>query len=273
MVVITDITMSNTPQFANSPEGLTDTVVTTNQQDVDNAKPTRTTRAVNAYGISVLKGGNVLGSSFVNSVIDAYTNVLSYQPISTCLLILSFVFFYATIHHDNTMNPFFIMRESLYQTINNKNTSNFVSSMSSFCATILKTILPYDFEFATFCSFFFVYLAKPSSRNLLFSSILTVSVLVFKFNALSILFLSQLFFLYTQVRSPKHKALIVLFAVVTIIIGHKYLMQLSGIEEYYLPEVPANRDIPPPVNRDIPLTPQQPQPRVPSPNLQQKPPK
>lgn len=218
--------MSNKPQVVTTPENVTDTVVSTTNQDVKNARPTPSARAVNAYGVTVLRGGNVLGSSLLDSVIDAYTNVLSYQPVALVLLLISLLYYISKILQQETINPFLMINNSV-STAHSEETNPGFKALVSFFKVLARLLVSYEKYFALLFSMSFPYLTKPSSRNAITAFLLFIYCVLSKASYISILFLSQLFFLLVQLRSPKHKAIIILIAVLGIIFGNETLTVMS----------------------------------------------
>lgn len=220
----------NKPQIASSSQTATDTIVNSTQQDVKQAKPTPSVRSLNQYGITVMRGGNVIGSSLLDSIIDAYTNLMSYQPIATVLFVLAIVYYSTLIIDKPKSSPFLLMHASILTTHTNA-TGPLIKSLASFSSTITSILKTYDSFVGLICAMGFPYLSKPSTRNAILSTILILYSLLGGLKPLPIIMLSQMFFLLVQLRSPKHKAIIVIIAIVTIIINHEYMADLAGIKK------------------------------------------
>lgn len=217
---------SNKPQIANTSEAVTDSIINSNQQDVKSAKPVGTTRAVNSYGISIMKGGNVLGTSFVEAVMDAYTNVISYQPIATILMLIA-VFYYVSHMLDKAdSSPFKLIHRNVIST-NNSTKNSMVKAFSGMISIFTATTVDYQPFFAAACALGFPYFSKPSSRNAIISGILMLTVTLMDYKPVAILALSQLYFLMVQLRSPRHKTIVFLIAVICIFISQETVATLS----------------------------------------------
>lgn len=221
---------NNKPQLSSTTEQATDTIVNSTQQGVKDAKPTPSVKSLNQYGITVMRGGNVIGSSLIDSVIDAYTNLLSYQPIATMLFVLAIIYYAIMILEKPNSNPFHLIHNSVVATHTNA-TSPILKSIASFTSGLTAIMKNYDSFVALICAMLFPYLSKPSTRNAILSTILTLYSLLGRLGPLPIIMLSQMFFLLVQLRSPKHKAIIVVIAVVTIIINHEYMAELTGTKK------------------------------------------
>ena len=218
------------PQVVNSRSDLTDTIVNRSDQQVTAARPVSSTRAVNAYGISVLKGGNVLGTPFFQSVCDAYSNTFSYQPLSTFLLFVSLFYFLSRLADLPYLSPFVSAQTALVVSATNVSNPLAVRTISYFAHIVMNIFVSYEFLFSTAFAFFFPYFSKPSNRNLLVASSFTLLAVLLSYTPISIIALSQLFFLYVQLRSPTHKAFILALAILTVVVGHEFMSKLSGIK-------------------------------------------
>lgn len=216
------------PQVTTAPSDVTDTVITSNQQDVKTAKPTASTRAVNSYGISVMKGGNVLGTSFVDAVVDAYANILSYQPLATLLLVVSFLYYVTQILNKPDSSPFHLIHKNV-ETTYNTTSHTLVQTIAGVCTIFTKATVDYHSLFAGACAMSFPYFSKPSSRNALISAFLLFTIVIMPFKPIAILALSQLFFLLVQLRAPKHKMIIVVIAIVCVFLSNETVKTLSAV--------------------------------------------
>ena len=220
------------PQVFNSRSDLTDTIVNRNDQQVTSARPVPSTRAVNAYGISVLKGGNILGTPFFQSVCDAYSNAFSYQPLATLLLLVSLFYFLSRLSDLPYLSPFVSAQTALVLSASDATIPIAVRSISYFAHIIVSFLVSYEYLFATAFAFFFPYFSKPSNRNLTVAAGFTLLAVLLSYKPISIIALSQLFFLYVQLRNPTHKAFILGLAVITVIVGHEFMAKLSGVKNF-----------------------------------------
>lgn len=219
------------PSFNNSGEGVSDTVVARSSTEVKAAAPRVSTNAVNAYGITVIRGGSVLGSDFITSVFDAYYNFCSYQYIGTALLVISSLFFLHSLANVTGVDdPFTAAEKSLTTTHTNKNSSAFVKALTMMVLLVLKFPLKDKVIAATLIGFSSVYFGKPSYRNGIMAAILSVFCIVTSTPPGETLGLMHMFFLLTQLRNPTHKTIVVLSALVIVLIGHNYLSSMLDIK-------------------------------------------
>ncbi|URQ09138.1 hypothetical protein [Halyomorpha halys negev-like virus 1] len=215
------------PQIASSSEVITDTVITSSQQDVKAPRSASTTKAVNSYGISVMRGGNVLGSSFLDGIYDAYSNLMSYQPLATLLMVISIFYYVSMIIDKPALTPFNLIHKNLLTARNSTTTSPGKALLSTFLL-VSDTVKKYPAIAAGACAAGFPYLSKPSTRNAWIAAFLFVAIQFMNFSPLGILALSQLFFLLVQLRNPKHKMFVVAIAIICLFVGHETLSTLSA---------------------------------------------
>lgn len=216
----------STPAFVDSAEKLSDTVTTKSTTDVKSASPRTETSSVNAYGISVLKGGSTLGSSFVDAVKDAYTNYVSYNYFGTILLLISTLYYASIVSGAGDRgNPFSVSHAVLKKTAS-EHSDTFVSSSAHLFSLLFGFASDRAEIVAPAFLFFAVYLGKPSSRNAILSSVLFFFCLLTKAPALQVILISQEFFLLTQLRDPQHKFMLVIAGVITVL-GKEYLVAVS----------------------------------------------
>ncbi|UPT53752.1 MAG: hypothetical protein 3 [Bactrocera dorsalis negev-like virus isolate Bz] len=219
---------SEKPQITTTSEKLTDTIVNSTNQQVKDAAPTAAVSSVNAYGIRTMRGGTVLGTGFLESCLNAYTNLFSYNPLALILIVVSTYYYLGLIIGVSDADPFTIMVSGAvnkHATMTTTAGKALLAAASGFFAFLNS----YKNFFAMAFGFTAVYLGKPSTRNAVFSSVLILIMLIFDFQALAILSTIHLFFLYTQTRDPKHKAIIVFVALVVVFIGAPNMAKLVDL--------------------------------------------
>lgn len=218
--------MSSKPQISTTDESLTDTVVTTNSSDIKSAKPQQTTKAINAYGIQVLKGGNVVGSSFLDSIINAYTNLFSYQPIAVICMLFSVFYYVSILTEAVNKDPFTIVHKNTLALSKDVKTGLVAKSALVPLTKIFEVLKNNKEQAALFCSSIFPYLTKPSGKNAIIASFMFIVAVIGSIPTFEILLLSQLFFLFVQLRDPVHKSFVFVVAVLTCVVGHEFI---SGV--------------------------------------------
>lgn len=222
-------TNSDKPQVTVDAHRFTDTITKTNQQNVKDKDSTDVNRAVNAFGIQIMKGGNVLGDSFINSVLTGYYNLV-YQPWALALLLVSTLFFLSQITGNTAANPFSLMVQNMLR-VNNESSSTFLKTITAAAAGVFSFFDSYGYWVALASGMAFPYMAKPSKRNASFGSILFTFAVLTHLPVISCLALSHAFFLMVELRDPAHKFLVIAITIITIIIGNSMMNDLVGLDE------------------------------------------
>nr|WQM60662.1 MAG: ORF3 protein [Riboviria sp.] len=218
--------MSNTKPATSSNTGVvTDTLVTSNDQSVKGVRPQQTVRAVNAYGISAIRGGSELGAGFFQSICDAYSNVVSYQYVSAFFMFLTLIYFATVL--TSTTDPFTSFHAQCKLTL--KNSSSNVHKSLLATATVFSSLaVTYKETIVLFMAVSFPYFAKPSIRNAGLCASLFVYFMLLSHDTLTVLLLSHSLFLFVELRNPLHKFIIAVAAVVFIFVDHKTLVAITG---------------------------------------------
>lgn len=218
---------SNTPQVAAGPSEATSTVLTSSSQKATDGQATTTTTAINPTGVKLISGGIELDDGFFTAAVKAFTNLFSYHPIALiCALIGTLYFLSHILEKHKTHSPFILM----HATINNTHTkavSNVGKSFSAVFLLLFTFFKKFEFFFASVAIFFFPYFCKSSKRNAIISMILVIYTMLSGISSISVLSLAYCYFLLAALRSPTHKTIIVLVAVVTVILGHEMVTELA----------------------------------------------
>nr|WQM60657.1 MAG: ORF3 protein [Riboviria sp.] len=218
---------SSKPATSSNTGVVTDTLVTSNQQSVKGVSPQQTVKAVNAYGISAIRGGSELGSGFFQAVVDAYNNAVSYQYVSAFFMFLTLVYF-ATIYAKVT-DPFTSFHVHALTAHKNSTTSTHKGA-TAFAAFIASLMVSYKETIVIFMSVAFPYLAKPSTRNAGLCAALFAYLMLISHDVLSVLLLSHALFLFFEMRNPLHKNMVACVAVLFIFISHETLISIASIK-------------------------------------------
>lgn len=210
----------NKPQVVNTPSEQTGEIITSSQQDSKAPNAQQSNRAFNISGIRILSGGNVLGTPFLPSVLDAYTNLFSYQYIAAFFMVVSTVYFLGKIHAV-TFDIFDSFHSSV--TTTHANSQGIHKSITALATFISRQTINYKTFLATFMAFSGPYLAKPSTRNAYVAMFLTLLAVIITLTPLNIILLSHLFFLAVTLRDPYHKTFVIIIAVVTVLLSYEVL--------------------------------------------------
>lgn len=213
-------TALNKPQVVNTPSEQTGEILTSSQQDSKAPNSQPNTRAFNVAGIRILSGGNVLGTPFLPSVLDSYTNLFSYQYIAAFFMVVSTVYFLGKIHLV-TYDIF----DSFHSSVTNTHASStgVHKSVTALASFLTKQTVNYKSFLATFMAFAGPYLAKPSTRNAYVAMFLTILSILVTLTPLNIILLSHLFFLAVTLRDPYHKTFVIIIAIVTVLLSYEVL--------------------------------------------------
>lgn len=219
-------TGQNKPQVVDGPNVATDTIVSATQQGITDAQATTTTKAVNQSGVKLSTGGVELGMGFFEACYASFNNLLSYQPLALILFLIAFLHYSIGILGVEGQSPFELMHKQVNTTHGTaKNVA--AKSLLAFFLLLLNFMKTYQDVFAVLAAFSYPYFCKPSKRNAFIAATLSVYVLVSGTSNAGILALSTCFFLMAELRSPQHKAIVVIIAIITCIIGQSMMTALA----------------------------------------------
>lgn len=223
-------TDASKPQISNNPTVATDSIVTGNDQSVTDPRPKRTTRAVNQYGVKVISGSTTADAGFFEAVMSVFENFISYQPVAVALCIVAILHYTAEMGgYAKTHGPFVLMANATKKTHGTMTTAIGKSFAATMYGLFNKMNGAASF-FGLVCAYLWPYLCKPSNRNGVLLGILFMYAYVSGLNAAAILATSFGFFLFITLRSPKHKAIVLLVVVLTCYISADTLGKLTGIK-------------------------------------------
>lgn len=188
-------------------------------------------RTFNEAGVQTVKGGSQIGAGFFDSIQSAYTNLVN-KPIALFLIIVATLGLLA-LNHSN-LTPIDTMYNAAYSTSINEDMPYAIRSISSFWTWVLSVVVLYQDFLLPAIFFAGVYLAKPSTNNAWLCAILTLIVWLSGINHIEALCLGHLVILFTQIRDPTYKLGILLFAVVTILIGFAHMSGYVGLSNMKL---------------------------------------
>lgn len=219
--------LTNKPAVAVAPSPATDTLVTQQNQGITDAQATTSTKAVNQSGIKMMTGGVELSMGFFEACYASFNNLLSYQPLALALFLIAFLYY--TTHlltYQTTHSPFVLMHAAV-NTTHNKTTSTLGKSFVGFFLMILVFMKKYQDLFALISAFAYPYFCKPSSRNAQIGALLFCFCFLSDVQPAGVLGLSTCFFLMAELRSPQHKSIVVLIAIVSVIIGNGLISKIA----------------------------------------------
>lgn len=192
-------------------------------------------------GIQVVKGGITKDSSVFDSIISAYSNLI-YHPFALGFLIFGCFILLAEYHRDQ--GPLELIGTLIYNAVRDKDTPMFAKTALVLVSKMVSLLIGYKIFFGKICLVWFSYIAKPSSRNLWYSMILTGFVLLKVMNYFEIFVLTQIYYLFVMVRKPIFKfVLVVIFVCI-------FIIEIIDINKYMVVETKNYR--PPPAPQPVP---------------------
>lgn len=218
---------ANKPQVVSGPSEATGTVLTATSQKLTDGQASTTTKAINPSGIKLISGGIELEDGFFEASLKAFTNLFSYHPVALVLAIVGTLYLLSHLSGKNlTHSPFHLMHATITKT-HNTTTTNVGKSATAFFMGIAFVLKKYEQFFATMAIFFFPYFCKPSKRNAVISMFLVIYTLLSGISAVSMLTLAYAYFLLSALRSPVHKSILMIIALVSVILGHELITELA----------------------------------------------
>lgn len=183
-------------------------------------------RTFNEAGIQTVKGGSEIGAGFFDSVTTSYTNLVN-SPIALILIIVATL---GLLSLDNSaLTPLDTMYNAALNKSNTDTAPYAIRSISAGYAWLLSIIIAFQDFLLPAIFFGGIYIAKPSSNNAWLCSTLTLICWISRMDHLEVAALGHLTILFTQIRDPIYKLGILLFALVTIIIGFTHMSGYVGL--------------------------------------------
>lgn len=167
-------------------------------------------------GIQVVKGGQTIDLSLVDSVTAAYANLVNSPVVLTALTVLLVC---GLAEWNNSHGPFEMLQDALNAIIASADESVFIKNVAYVLLFFVNIIVKYKIRVIAIGLFWVPYFAKPSSNNMKLSILLSIFVFFRPADLASDLVLSQLYFIYTQVRTPRVRLIIMIVSLVVFVIG------------------------------------------------------
>lgn len=176
---------------------MTDTVV---------SGPTPQARLVGAIdGRQMVRGGQQVGDPIGSAIVSSYSNLV-YSPAIVCLYFITLASACASIFSiDGPLEFAFLETKKTATTT----TSPLVRSVTTAIYKLLGYLVVNKDMVVSLALVWLPYSKKPSTKNFSFSVIITLFFFMFSSTGLlELLMLSQCWFLFTELRNPRHKAFI-----------------------------------------------------------------
>lgn len=176
---------------------MTDTVVT---------GPTPQSRLIGAIDVRPMtRGGQQVGDPIGSAIISSYANLV-YSPAIVCLYFVTLASACASIFSiDGPLEFAFLETKKTATTT----TSPVIRSVTTAIYKLLGYLVVNKDMVVSLALVWLPYSKKPSTKNFSFSVIITLFFFMFSSTGLlELLMLSQCWFLFTELRNPRHKAFI-----------------------------------------------------------------
>lgn len=181
-----------------------------------NVNETPRVAVIDGSGIQAIKGGQTVDIPFFDSVITAYSN-LSNSPIIAITLLLAVLC--ALAEYNSSDGPLESIAKTLKSVIDNSANSGIVINIARFILYVDEQLIANKVIAISSLLFWIPYFAKPSEKHMRVSAALTLWVVIKPTDLFADLLLSQLYFLYTQLRNPKVKFMLLVFGISVFVIG------------------------------------------------------
>lgn len=173
-------------------------------------------KVYNASGVQAVKGGQTIETPILEAVITAYSNLSNSPVVGICYLLSVFCAF---AEYNTTDGPLEVIKVALEQLVARTDVSVMVKNLAGFLIYILILLIKYKTFFISLALFWLPYFAKPSENNMKISLLMSVWVFLKSKDIFADLLLSQVYFLYTQLRSPKVKFALMIIGVCVFAVG------------------------------------------------------
>lgn len=160
--------------------------------------------------VKIIKSGQRIGQeTFVSSIIASYSN-MAYNPVALFIFILAITIAFA---EDTDNGPLEIFKKKL-ETINNDKI--FIYKLAQILLGVVIFLINNKYMFVKVCFASIPALVKPSSKNIIITIAFIIFVYLFtEWNALEIFVIAQFWYLFTEIRDPKIKIVIMILFCLT----------------------------------------------------------
>lgn len=167
-------------------------------------------RRLTTQGVTVIRGGQTVNDSFFQATLSCYANIV-YHPIAMYMLALAIMF--ALSEHHGTDGPLEVIKNIFVKFADDDKEPDALRKIAKYMITVFTHLITYKDKYATLIFISVAPIAKPSTRNIIFASLITISLILGSFTLLEMFIFSQLFYLHVMYRNPTYKLLAV-FAMV-----------------------------------------------------------
>lgn len=160
-----------------------------------------------ATGIQAIKGSQRIDEGFLEGVRASYTNVISYHPIALFLFAVGlFVFIAEEGGHDG---PLEMAVAALTKYLEEAHHPTWARNIAAVCLALVRFLITWKIAVASVCLILFPVMSKPSTKNWIIALFLFIySIYSRDLTTGDVFVLSQLHFLFANLRNPAHSAII-----------------------------------------------------------------
>lgn len=185
------------------------------------------TKTLNATtGVQVIKGGQNIDESIVDAITASYANLVNSPVVATVMVILLIA---GLAESNNANGPFEVIQHALESIVADVTESVFVRNSASIVLFLVNILVKFKLRFICVGLFWIPYFAKPSNNNMHISVLLTALAIFRRTDIISDILLSQVYFLYTQVRTPRVRMILMIVGVIVFVIG------VANVKEFVKP--------------------------------------
>lgn len=187
----------------------------------------------------MIKGGQTIGEGFSQSIIAAYSNAAQ-NPLIFALYVVAIACMVASL--TGVDSPLEVVQKEANATATARGTNVAVKSICVALVRLLGILNKYEYIFINTTMLTVPYFLKPSNKNLYISIFFTGLVIAFSSISYVVIFLlTQVWFLFTQLRNPTYK--LTISAVVVLLMIFSFTEVQDSALEVATPTPPTGRAV------------------------------
>lgn len=172
-------------------------------------------------GIQSIKGGQVIDANFFDSVMVAYSNMVN-SPIAAITMIV--LIFAAFSEYNSSDGPLELLLMTVKAASSASDVPVVIRNLCLFLVYFLQILVNNKYRVISVGLGWVPYIAKPSTNNMKLSIAFTAFVLLRPPKDLfNDVILSQIYFLWSQIRTPRYRFILMVIAIVFFVLGTSHL--------------------------------------------------
>lgn len=186
---------------------------------VEGPVPAPRTAISNKDGLQTVRSGQTVEDTFFDAILASYAN-MSHSPLA--LLLMFTVIAELISMFFTTQGPFQYLTMELKSVVSDESVNKFIRAMARPVYWFFSNVVvPYNLAFINVSMLSIPTVCKPSTKNIYLTILFSFIVVIFsKIGALEIFIFTQFYFLYTELRNPKHKLIIILLVFAVFLTGY-----------------------------------------------------